>query len=216
MNSLPKITAPGLAVDIDETLSWTIGYWVERMQEKFGNPENLTVKEIIEKYRYTQNVPYWQSAEAKQWMHDKINSDDLQKELPLIEGSNTYLEKINSIIPIAAYITVRPESVISGTQAWLNKHGFPKAPIICKPLDVDHGDGNRWKADILQKLYPDILGMIDDNALLLDFLDAKYPGVIFLYDHHTIDSALNVIACKNWVEVYGEVRRYFSKVNMAI
>jgi len=38
----------------DETLSWTIGYWIEEMQNKFGNPENLTVKEMVEKYRYTQ------------------------------------------------------------------------------------------------------------------------------------------------------------------
>ncbi len=211
MDNLPHIDKPGLAVDIDETLSWTIGYWTEKMMEIFGNPENLTVKEIIEKYRYTQNVPYWQSAEAKQWMHDKIHSDDLQKELPLIEGANDYLQKIYSIIPIAAYITVRPQSVIKGTQTWLDKHGFPKAPIICKPLDVVHGDGNKWKAEVLQKLYPDVLGMIDDNAKLLDFLDAKYPGVIFLYDHHTVESTLNVIACKNWGEVFGEVERNFNK-----
>lgn len=211
MNSLPKIKTPGLAVDIDETLSWTIGYWTEKMLEKFGNPENLTVKEIIEKYRYTQNVPYWQSAEAKQWVHDKIHSDDLQKELPLIEGANDYLEKIQAIVPIAAYLTVRPQSVIEGTQTWLDQHGFPKAPIIGKPLEVAHGDGNKWKAETLQKLYPDIMGMIDDNALLLDFLDAKYPGVIFLYDHHAVESPLNVIACKNWVDVYTEVNKYFSK-----
>lgn len=44
----------GIALDIDETLSWTIGYWVEKMQELFGNPENLTVRQLIEKYRYTQ------------------------------------------------------------------------------------------------------------------------------------------------------------------
>lgn len=48
----------GLAVDIDETLSWTLKYWVEKMAEKFGNPENLSVLEIIKKYRYSQNVPY--------------------------------------------------------------------------------------------------------------------------------------------------------------
>ena len=211
MNNLPHIDKPSLAVDIDETLAWTIGYWTEKMMEKFGNPENLTVKEIIEKYRYTQNVPYWQTDEAKQWIQDKIHSDDLQKELPLIEGSNTYLEKIRVIIPIAAYLTVGPESVINGTQTWLEKHSFPRAPIICLPPDVERGDGNKWKAEILQKHYPDILGMIDDNVLLLDFLDAKYPGIIFLYDHHTVESNLNVITCKNWGEVYEEVRKYFKK-----
>ena len=33
----------GLALDIDETLAWTIGAWVERMQVLFGNPEKLSV-----------------------------------------------------------------------------------------------------------------------------------------------------------------------------
>ncbi|MDD5341858.1 MAG: hypothetical protein PHI73_00760 [Patescibacteria group bacterium] len=211
MNNLPHIKKPGLAIDIDETLSWTIGYWVAKMQEKFGNPENLTIKEIIEKYRYTQNVPYWQSDEAKQWIQDKIHSDDLQKELPLIEGANAYLNKINEIIPIAAYITVRPEKVINGTQDWLDKHGFPKAPIICKPMEVSHQNGNQWKAEVLQKLYPDILGMIDDNAKLLEYLAEDYKGIIFLYDHTNIDSKFNVIACKNWLNVYVEMKKYFKK-----
>lgn len=62
----------GIAVDIDETLSWTVGYWVEQMQEKFGNPEKLSIKEMIEKYRYTQNIPYWQSAEALKWIDENV------------------------------------------------------------------------------------------------------------------------------------------------
>jgi len=67
MDNFESIIGTGLAVDIDETLSWTIGYWIEEMQNKFGNPENLTIKEMVEKYRYTQNVPYWQHEEALQW-----------------------------------------------------------------------------------------------------------------------------------------------------
>ena len=116
MDNFNSIIGKGLAVDIDETLSWTIGYWIEEMQHKFGNPENLTVKEMVEKYRYTQNVPYWQNVEALQWVDEKINSNETQENLPLIEGSSAYLNRINQIIPIVAYITIRPERVLEGTK----------------------------------------------------------------------------------------------------
>ncbi len=208
-NILPKIEIAGLAVDIDETLSYTIGHLVSKLQENFGNPENLSVKEIIEKYRYTSNVPYWQHDEAKQWIDKEIHSNELQENLPLIEDANIYLNKINEIIPVAAYITVRPTSVIEGTKIWLDKHGFPVAPIICKPMSVPHPEGNKWKAGVLQELYPQILGIIDDNAKLLEFLNKGYEGTIFLYDHHRTDSQLHVIPCPNWPQVFENIKIHF-------
>ncbi|MCX6797824.1 MAG: hypothetical protein NTX66_01210 [Candidatus Falkowbacteria bacterium] len=209
-----KILKVGLAVDIDETLSWTIGHWVEKMMAKFGNPENLSVKEIIEKYRYTQNVPYWQSQEALAWMMAKVNSNDVQKELPLIEEASICLERINKLIPIAAYLTIRPETVLAGTKHWLDKHNFPVAPIICRPITVDHNDGNKWKAGVLEKLYPQVAGIIDDNPKLLNFLSADYRGKIFLYDHHDNFGRTNVIPCRNWLEVYKNIKNVFSNFNL--
>jgi hypothetical protein len=208
MNNESKINISGLAVDIDETLSYTIGHLVSQLQENFGNPENLSVKEIIEKYRYTQNVPYWQHDEAKAWIDKEIHSNELQENLPLIEDANIYLNKINTIIPIAAYITVRPTSVIDGTRNWLKKHNFPEATIITRPMEVPHSDGNKWKARILQELYPQILGIIDDNAKLLEFLDKDYKGVVFLYDHHSYDGKLNVVPCQNWLKVFEEIKKF--------
>jgi len=213
MNSITDITQTGLAVDIDETLSWTVGHWIKLMQEKFGNPENLTANEIAEKYRYVQNIPYWKSEEAYNLIHELVHSDEVQGELPLIENSNLYLNKINRIIPIAAYITVRPESIILSTQKWLEKNNFPKAPIICRPMTVQHQDGSKWKAGVLQKLYPKVVGIIDDNAKLLEFLDENYQGIVFLYDHHTIESKTKVIPCKQWSKVYEEVKKYFSEIS---
>ncbi|MFA6253346.1 MAG: hypothetical protein WCV69_03855 [Patescibacteria group bacterium] len=208
---LPRINTPGLAVDIDETLSFTIGHLVNKLQENFGNPENLSVKEIIEKYRYTQNVPYWQHAEAQKWIDKEIHSNELQENLPLIEDADIYLKKINEIIPIVAYITVRPQSVTAGTEIWLKKHKFPLAPIIARPLNVPHTTGNAWKAKILNELYPSVQGIIDDNAKLLEFLGENYKGIIFLYDHHATDSKLNVVPCPNWLKVFEEVKKYSPK-----
>jgi len=206
-----KLTKQGLAVDIDETLSWTIGYWVEQMQKKFGNPENLSIIELTKKYRQVQNVPYWQTAEALKWTNEQIHSSDLQTELPLIEGANDYLAQIEKIIPIVAYLTVRPECTRAGTQDWLNKHGFPKAQLICRPTEMNHDDGSKWKAETLAKLYPQVLGIIDDNAKLLDFLPNDYQGTIFLYNHDSHDSNLKVISCPTWSDVLEAVKRFLNE-----
>ena len=59
-----EITTQGLALDIDETLSSTNRFWIQTLTEKFGNPENLSCEEIVSMYRYTQNVPFWQTDHA--------------------------------------------------------------------------------------------------------------------------------------------------------
>lgn len=213
MDYLKLITTPGLAVDIDETLSWTIGFWVASMQEKFGNPEQLTVKEMVEKYRYTQNVPYWQHEEALAWIDEKINSNATQEEIPLIEGSSAYLNRINEIVPVAAYITARPVKVSTGTKNWLRQHNFPDAPLICRPDEIMHSAGNEWKAEVLKTLYPRVLGIIDDNAQLLQCLGTDYPGRVFLYDHHDNLGYSYVAACKDWLQVYTAVQAWAQLIN---
>jgi len=97
----------GLALDIDETLSFTIGFLIEKLIKKVGNPENLTVKEIARKYRHTDNIPYWQNNEAKKVVDEFNKSADSFRDLPLIENSNKTIQEINKIIPIVAYITAR-------------------------------------------------------------------------------------------------------------
>lgn len=208
MNNKYNIIGSGLAVDIDETLSWTIGYWLEEMRNKFGNPENLTVKEMVEKYRYTQNIPYWQDAKILKWVDIKINSNEAQENIPLIEGSSAYINRIKQIIPVVAYITARPELVLDGTKNWLMKHNFPTAEIICRPNQIEHSKGNEWKAGVLKELYPQVLGIIDDNAKLLQFLDKDYKGKVFLYDHQNNLGFSYAIACKDWLSVYKAVKKY--------
>jgi hypothetical protein len=192
----------GLALDIDETLSWTVGFWVEKLQELFGNPENLTPHELVKKYRYTQNVPYWQTKEALQWMEDHRHKDDIQEMLPLIEHADRFVQEINKIVPIVAYITTRPESVVNGTKKWLEKHHFPQATIVAKPLSIPTAEGNKWKAHVLEELYPEVIGIIEDNPGVVNNLSADYQGVVYLYDnidHPRKDS--NVIPCETWNDV---------------
>lgn len=207
-NILTKIKKDGIAADIDETLSWTIGYWVEKMQKLFGNPEQLSVQQLINKYRYTWNVPYWQSKEALDWLEKNRNSNELQKELRVIQDSNIYLNKINQIIPINSYITTRPETVETGTKEWLNINKFPDAPLILRPNEVPVEKGNEWKAKILEVLYPKVQGIIDDSSGLLTFINPEYKGIIFLYNHASVESKINAVSCKDWKMVYQEVKKY--------
>jgi hypothetical protein len=53
---------PGIALDIDDTLSNTTRHFISVLQKKFGNPENLTVDEMIEKYHIMPNISYWQTS----------------------------------------------------------------------------------------------------------------------------------------------------------
>lgn len=208
INQVSKI---GLGVDIDETLSWTVGYWVEELQKLFGNPENLSVKEIVDKYGYTQNIPYWQSEEALKWMEDKRKSNEFQERLPLIENSNHFLNKIDKIVPIAAYITIRPERIEKETRRWLRKHGFPKAPIICKPDSIPLLEGNKWKVKIIEKLSPKIIGFIDDSSEVASLLSKNYKGTIFYYNKVPVKGKLNLIQCKDWQTIYKKVKRNFKR-----
>lgn len=192
----------GLALDIDETLSWTIGYWVARLQRKFGNPENLSPYDVIVKYRYTQNVPYWQTEEALAWMDEHRNSNEIQELLPLIEHADTSVQKINRIIPIVCYLTTRPVGVVKGTKKWLQKHNFPEAEIIARPPGVHLTEGNAWKAEVLEYLYPNVVGIIDDNPGLVSHISKGYRGTIYLYDNiETSRKDIAIIPCKRWEDV---------------
>ncbi|MFA6065273.1 MAG: hypothetical protein WCW44_03800 [archaeon] len=204
-----KIKKSGIALDIDETLSNTALHWFSSMIKLFGTPEKLTAKEMIIKYKYTKHVPYWQTKEAQEWLNSQRMSNNMQREIPLIKNSNHSVEKINKIIPIVAYLTVRPNSVEKGTKDWLLKHNFPVAKIICRPDNIAFSDGNKWKAKMLTELYPKVLGIIDDNPELLTFLPTDYKGTIFVYGSEHIETKLNAIPCKDWKTTLEEVQRVF-------
>lgn len=206
-NRLIDAQIRGLAIDIDETLSWTIGYWVEQMQKKFGNPEDLSIQDIITKYRYTQNVPYWQTEEARAWMDEHRNSNEIQEVLPLIAYADTSIQQINKLVPIVCYLTTRPVTVIEGTKKWLQKYNFPQAEIIARPRDVHLTEGNKWKAEILEYLYPQVEGIIDDNPGLVTHLSKTYQGSIYLYDNgETTRKDITILPCKKWEDVLQTVR----------
>lgn len=202
----------GLSLDIDETLSVTVKPWFAMMNEQFGNPEGLSAEELRAKYIYTRNVPYWQSAEATDFIQGLRSNDAIHETMPLIEGADAAVQKISKIIPVVLYPTVRPDIVTSGTEKWLRTNGFPKAPVFARPADVPYEMGNQWKAGVLEELYPYVRGIVDDNVGLANFLSSDYQGVVFVYnssDHP--GKCQNIIPCPSWQDVVNNVKTYFSK-----
>lgn len=200
----------GLALDIDETLSFTALYWVDKLSKKFGNPDNLTARQLLEQYTLIQRYPHFKNDKAQAWMKRARSSNKLQEELPIIENANNVVNKINKIVPIVCYLTVRPDSVLEGTTRWLNKHNFPKAPIITRPKNIYYSKGSKWKAEILTYLYPQVLGIVDDSPYLIDKMPQSYKGTVFLYDYHkNYIKRDNLIYCKDWETVLEKVREIY-------
>lgn len=197
----------GLALDIDDTLSSTLGFLIETLFKKLGNPENLTVKEMAKKYRHTDNVPYWQENDAKKIIDEFNISVESFRELPLIENVNKTVQEVNKIIPIVAYITARSSVAFNETRFWLNKHGFPKAVIITRPKNINRMIANKWKAKVLEYLYPQVVGIVDDNQSLTKFFGKKYKGVVYLYESVEAERKdINVVPCEDWETVAKKVK----------
>ena len=205
---LPEIRGEGIALDIDETLSNTMHYWIENMLELFGNPEGLSVEEMAKKYRYTWESPYWQSDEALDWINGVLSDKGAQLDFSVVTDAKDFVWKINDVVPVVAYITARPECVADVTRDWLVKHGFPDVPVICKPEATYGVGGNKWKAGVLKSLYPRVKGIVDDNVKLCKYLD-DYDGYVFLYSHELVDDGANGVACVDWEAVYEEVKKKF-------
>lgn len=200
--ALLKSGQRGIVLDIDETLSATNAAWFSRLAELFGNPEGLSIKALIEKYHLAQNVPCWQSEEALAWMQRQRDDPKAQEGLPLVPGSLEGVHQLAKIVPIVGYCTVRPTSVNASTMAWLHERGFPDVPVVAKPLEVPFADGNKWKAAALHELWPEVMGIVDDNPKVPSFAGKQYSGSILLYSHSETQPAYDfAIPCRTWADV---------------
>lgn len=199
-NKLRKSKIKGIALDIDQTLSATFLQWVKHLLEKF-NKEGLTTEEMLSKYRYFREVSYWNEGEAYELAGEMLNSVDFQLTIPLVENSNHEVEKINKFMPVVVYLTARPQHLTEVTKKWLSKHAFPKAEVITRPAEIE--TGYSWKAELLDYLYPQVLGIVDDDPELVPYLKPDYKGTVYLYNwEQPIDTRQRVVACKDWQHVH--------------
>ncbi|MBI4600281.1 hypothetical protein HY732_05180 [Candidatus Uhrbacteria bacterium] len=200
----------GIALDIDDTLSWTCREWVDHIFREFGNPENLSKGEFAKKYHLVQNAQYFQRddvlARCMQFCYD----ERYYQELPSIEDALPAINEISRIIPIVAYLTTRPELLRKITDEWLVRHNFPAVPLIMNPHEFSHGITATWKSKALEERYPMILGIIDDNPSICEGLSSEYRGTVFLYGHGDADVPHpRSIACSDWNDVAKKITEHY-------
>ena len=201
-NHINEITTAGFACDIDETLSETGIPAFKEMMKQFGNPENLTPQEMMNKYDTLEEVPYWE----KEKLHKKMNEyfGDTKTYLNLGQQTNAaeILREITKTIPLAAYITARKSHLHEASMKWLEKLGFPKAPILMNTAGDMINHRSSWKAELLKHLHPKIIGIIDDDKKLPSKLDPDYKGFLIMFGHnHTPQTNFEIHAAKDWKEV---------------
>lgn len=203
----------GVALDVDETLAWTVGHLFELMQIKFGNPHPiLSVERQVEKYRYTWNVPIWDTYEARKWIEQQMYLEDFFIGVKPISDSAKYVEKIGEIVPLSSYLLSRHDQAYNATKEWLSEHGFPELPIILRDEDNRFDDQYKWKADVLCRFRATILGLVDDDLGVLEYLPSDYKGQLFFLGHEQIpETQLNAHACPDWKAVYRKIKQVFSK-----
>jgi hypothetical protein len=209
---LKEAKIQGLALDIDDTLSDTNIHWFSSMFE-FSSISGKNLSNLVRDYKFIERVPEWNNEKDFAYMEYLTHSEEFNEAAPLIVDSNHIVSKINKIIPITAYVTARPKTVIAGTKRWLDKHGFPEATLITRPagikstgIDLIHR--NVWKASVLKYLYPEIIGIVDDNyGLMVELEKLDYEGTHFLYgkQHEEVKNHKNLIVCPTWEDVLSAV-----------
>lgn len=192
----------GLVLDIDETLSATNVAWFRKLEKQFGNPDSRPLKDLIAEYHLAEHVPFWQTEEALEWMQQQRDDPKAQDDLPLVPGAVEGVHALRKVIPIVGYCTVRPVNTDEDTIEWLRENGFPDLPVVAKPVDVPFSEGNKWKAAALHELWPEVMGIVDDNPMVPSFAGKDYPGTIYLITYTECPpEASHAIPCSSWPDV---------------
>ena len=198
---------PGIALDIDETLSDTITYYFSLIMNEFGNPENLSTEAMVNKYRHSSRVPYWRDdPEVSKFREGLRRSHQVFANLSPVKDSVANVQKIHQILPIKAYITARPQVLASTTKDWLKANNFPDAPVYFAPDHLDYAQTPLWKAQKLAELYPEIIALVDDNPEFIEHLPKDYLGKILMFWNKYEGDRSNIINHATWDEILQTVK----------
>ena len=199
-----QLIRAGWACDIDNTVSATAEAFFDRMDGLFPRSEgdeDLSVRELIQKYVNDERVPTWQSPEARAASKTIISDPGFYRDLPPIEGSDAVLRRFAEALPFTCFITARPDTVADETRTWLESR-FPTLPLITKPDSVDSSRNNEWKARLLEALYPQVRGIVDDDPRLVKHLSPGYEGTVIIFGTSGVEyEHVEAYACLTWKDV---------------
>ena len=61
---------------------------------------------------------------------------------------------------------------------------------------------------MLERLYPEVGGIVDDNAELIEYLTEDYKGTIYLYNNVPGEKEGDgIVACPTWEDVIAEIKK---------
>src|SRR5690554_2508429 len=122
----------GLAIDIDDTLAETAVSCFTVIAEKYGIPEGMSLEKLVRQYRQPGQVPVWQTKEIQATIRSVLEDRDWLGQLPVVKGASQAVQYLHRYRPVAVYISSRFSRYQTLTQEWLDRHGFPPAPVTLR------------------------------------------------------------------------------------
>jgi hypothetical protein len=195
-----------LLLDVDNTLSATRVVYFQTLMQEHSNPEGLTLEELRAKYRQSSRVPYWSDEKAQAIMLKLKDDPAMHANLDILTNAYESIKEINEVLPIAAYLSARPESLAEATQSWVSKHDLPQAEIVLMPNYITNHSA--WKSEVLEFLWPEVLGIVDDDLGLITELRPEYKGHLFVYDYAGQEDreGFNIHHCADWTAVAAKIK----------
>lgn len=188
----------GLALDIDDTLADTARHTFQLAKQVF--PHDLTVDELLFKYRQPGEVPEWQTPEVTQWLEQHLGNAEYLNEMPVMSGAQPVVKRLSQKIPITCYITSRQHYTREMTLDWLARHEFPLAPLITRSADVI---AKNWKFAELKKNFTQSVCLIDDGlGKLTDEMFVDEPSLLMWFNPLGVPSNNHkVTSYASWSEI---------------
>ncbi|MBI2176493.1 hypothetical protein HYU40_04090 [Candidatus Woesearchaeota archaeon] len=203
----------GVGVDVDDTISATNLHWARQLIGVFGNPEGLRPEEIILKYGYVRKVPYWPKDDIERFVQECFAKKEPLLDYPVLDGALDGICAVKEVVPIAMYVSTRPDLVTGVTKLWLKRNAFPDAEVVCSPRtellqSANIRDAGQWKAMLLEYLYPSVVGIIDDSEDIIRQLLPSYKGSVFFLSKQPLQSTsgLELYNCPTWHDIPSAIR----------
>jgi len=172
----------GLAVDLDDTIFATAKKFHQTLSEQFPPPEEITAEKLRKNYALNGTVLYWENIPAAmELISTLVDCNEFHQNIEKLPYALEGMNRLVAADKIACYATARIKSLEDLTRTELNSASFPEKPLITRPNKIDFSCGSKWKAAILQYLYPHVNGIIEDNIRTVRILEESgYKGHIFL------------------------------------
>lgn len=204
----------GLAVDIDDTLSQTSRKFHETLNEMFPAPAHVTVEAARKQYALTGKVLHWQEIpEALKYAKSFVDDPEFHSYLEKIEEAEAGMQKLHQRRLVRCYHTARLELMRDITERWLQGN-FPDLPLIMRPEHINHAGQAQWKAEVIKYLYPEIQGIVDNDARIARILEqCGYEGKVFLVgtDEQSYQPNKTIIPVESWSDLTKIILQTFAE-----